>query len=73
MTFVVIKDQQGNFRVKNTLTGKVGRDKFKTKANADIQQKNRERFIRLIQRKAGSVSQNTKPKKYKPKKKKGKK
>ena len=30
--FIVIKDQQGNFRVKNTNTGKVGRDRFKSKA-----------------------------------------
>ena len=56
MTFVVIKDKQGFFRVKNTITGKVGKDRFIKKKNAEIQQKNRERFIRLIQKKAGNPS-----------------
>ena len=56
MTFVVIKDKQGFFRVKNTITGKVGKDRFMKKKNAEIQQKNRERFIRLIQKKADNPS-----------------
>ena len=54
MTFVVIKDKQGFFRVKNNITGKVGSDRFVKQSNATIQKKNRERFIRLIQRKAGN-------------------
>tara|TARA_R110001592_G_scaffold78043_2_gene234464 strand:+ start:9402 stop:9596 length:195 start_codon:yes stop_codon:yes gene_type:complete len=62
--FVVIKDQQGNFRVKNTNTGKVGRDRFKSRANAEIQRKNRERFIKLIQQKT-SLGTNGKKKKKK--------
>jgi hypothetical protein len=65
MAFVVIKDKQGFFRVKNNITGKVGRDRFKTKDNAEIQRKNRERFIRLIQRKAGGVSNTGKKDKKK--------
>ena len=50
MPFKVIKDKQGNFRVKNTTTGKVGKDKFKSRQNAEIQRKNRERFILLIKK-----------------------
>jgi hypothetical protein len=50
MPFKVIKDKQNNFRVKNTTTGKVGKDKFKSRQNAEIQRKNRERFILLIQK-----------------------
>ena len=49
MPFVVIK-QGKYFKVKNTKTGKVGRDRFLTKKNAEIQVKNRERFIRLIEK-----------------------
>tara|TARA_R110000851_G_scaffold99395_1_gene214476 strand:+ start:3114 stop:3311 length:198 start_codon:yes stop_codon:yes gene_type:complete len=58
MTFVVVKDKQGFYRVKNSITGKVGRDRFAKKVNADIQQKNRERFINLIQRKTGQNKNN---------------
>lgn len=68
MTFIVIKDNQGFFRVKNTITGKVGKDRFMKKKNADIQQKNRERFIRLIQKKAGNPTTKNKGKKDKNKK-----
>jgi uncharacterized protein YegP (UPF0339 family) len=50
MVFQVVKDKQGNFRVKNTTTGKIGRDKFRKRENAEIQKKNRERFIKLIQK-----------------------
>ena len=47
MTFVSVK--KGNyFYVKNTKTGKLGSNKFKLKANADIQVKNRKRFLRAI-------------------------
>lgn len=47
MTFITIK--KGNyFYVKNTKTGKVGSNKFKTKANADKQVKNRKRFLKMI-------------------------
>jgi hypothetical protein len=53
MAFEVVKDKQGFFRVKNTSTGKIGRDRFVSKANADIQKRNRDRFVRLIQTKAG--------------------
>lgn len=66
--FVVIKDQQGNFRVKNTNTGKVGRDRFKSRANAEIQRKNRERFIKLIQQKTSLGTNNKNNKKKKKKK-----
>mgnify|MGYP003123800264 FL=1 len=47
MTFVSVK--KGNYYyVKNTKTGKVGSNKFKLKANADIQVKNRKRFLKSI-------------------------
>lgn len=62
MPFVVIK-QGGNFRVKNTTTGKIGKDKFKKKENADIQVKNRQRFIKLIQQKTGDKKKVKKKKK----------
>lgn len=62
MTFIVVKDKQGFFRVKNTITGKVGKDRFMKKNNAEIQRKNRERFIRLIQKKAGNPSKKGKDK-----------
>ena len=69
MTFVVVKDKQGFYRVKNSITGKVGRDKFVKKVNADIQQKNRERFINLIQRKTGQNKNNNNNKQSNNKKK----
>lgn len=68
MTFIVVKDGSGFFRVKNTITGKVGKDRFVKKKNAEIQQKNRERFIRLIQKKAGQPGNKNKGKKDKNKK-----
>ena len=68
MPFIVIH-QGKHFRVKNTKTGKVGSDKFVKKENAEVQRKNRERFIRLIAR----TSQDKKGKKEKDKKKKNKK
>ena len=47
MTFVSVK--KGNYYyVKNTKTGKVGSNKFKLKVNADIQVKNRKRFLKSI-------------------------
>lgn len=47
MVFSVIK--RGNyFYVKNNKTGKVGSNKFKLKENAEIQRRNRERFIKTI-------------------------
>tara|TARA_R110000824_G_scaffold112473_2_gene261679 strand:+ start:316 stop:507 length:192 start_codon:yes stop_codon:yes gene_type:complete len=62
MPFVVVK--VGNdFRVKNSTTGKVGRDRFKKKENAVVQMKNRERFIRLMKSKTGLTSDSKKPKK----------
>lgn len=60
MPFIVVK-QGKHFRVKNTKTGKVGSDKFVKKENAEVQRKNRERFIRLIAR----TSQENKKKKKK--------
>lgn len=51
MTFITIK--RGNFYyVKNTKTGKVGSNKFKTKANADKQVANRKRFLNMIKNKS---------------------
>jgi len=50
MPFVVVK-VGSSFRVKNTKTGKVGSDVFKDKRNAEVQRKNRERFIKLISNK----------------------
>lgn len=47
MTFITIKKGQF-FYVKNTKTGKVGSNKFKTKANADKQVANRKRFLKMI-------------------------
>jgi hypothetical protein len=47
MTFITIK--RGNYYyVKNTKTGKIGSNKFKTKANADKQVANRKRFLGMI-------------------------
>ena len=51
MTFITIK--RGNYYyVKNTKTGKVGSNKFKTKANADKQVANRKRFLGMIKNKS---------------------
>ena len=50
MSFVVIS-KGGFFYVKNTKTGKVGSNKFKNKANAQKQVKNRQRFLRMIKNK----------------------
>ena len=61
--FIVIKDQQGNFRVKNTTTGKIGKDKFRSRENAEIQKKNRERFIKLIQKTSKTENKKKKGKK----------
>ena len=47
-TFVVVKKGK-KFYVKNIKTGKVGSNVFYSQANAEIQRKNRERFIKLIQ------------------------
>tara|TARA_R110000822_G_scaffold41379_3_gene112573 strand:+ start:6566 stop:6721 length:156 start_codon:yes stop_codon:yes gene_type:complete len=50
MTFVSVK--KGNYYyVKNTKTGKIGSNKFKSKVNADIQVKNRKRFLKAIKNK----------------------
>lgn len=67
MPFVVIK-KGDYFFVKNTKTGKVGSDRFKTKENADIQRKNRERFIRLVASKTELADKKKKGKKGKNKK-----
>tara|TARA_R110000823_G_scaffold77957_1_gene177828 strand:- start:5647 stop:5859 length:213 start_codon:yes stop_codon:yes gene_type:complete len=50
-TFVVVKKGK-KFYVKNIKTGKVGSNVFYSQANAEIQRKNRERFIKLIQTKS---------------------
>ncbi len=51
MSFIVIK--RGNyFYVKNTKTGKVGSNKFKLKANAQKQVKNRQRFMNAMKNKS---------------------
>lgn len=50
MSFVVIS-KGGFFYVKNTKTGKVGSNKFKSKANAEKQVKNRKRFLNMIKNK----------------------
>ena len=47
MTFTTIKRGQFYY-VKNNKTGKVGSNKFKTKANADKQVVNRKRFLKMI-------------------------
>jgi len=47
MSFVVIQKGQ-YYYVKNTKTGKVGSNKFKRKENAQIQVKNRNRFIKSM-------------------------
>ena len=47
MSFIVVKKGQFFF-VKNTKTGKVGSNKFKTKANAEKQVANRKRFLKMI-------------------------
>ena len=51
MTFTTIK--RGKFYyVKNSKTGKVGKNKFKSKENADKQVANRKRFLRMIKDKS---------------------
>ena len=47
MAFQVIK-KNNFYYVKNTKTGKVGSNKFRNKKDADIQIKNRIRFVRMI-------------------------
>ena len=50
MGFKVV--QKGNiYKVQNTTTKKIGRDKFKTRKNAEIQVKNRYRFLKMIKNK----------------------
>jgi len=51
MPFTTIKRGQ-YFYVKNTKTGKIGSNKFKTKINADKQVANRKRFLRMIKEKS---------------------
>lgn len=46
----VVKDKTGNFRVKNLSTGKISKNKFKIKKNADIQLRNRLRFEKLVKK-----------------------
>ena len=62
MPFVVIKKGK-HFRVKNTRTGKIGSDKFVKQENAEIQRKNRERFIRLISKTSSIKNKKDKNKK----------
>jgi len=50
MTFIVIS-KGGYHYVKNTKTGKVGSNKFKSKENAQKQVKNRQRFLTMIKNK----------------------
>jgi len=50
MSFVVIQKGK-SFYVKNNKTGKVGTNKFKSRANAQKQVKNRERFLKMIKNK----------------------
>ena len=50
MGFKVI--QKGKiFKVMNTTTKKVGKDRFKTRKNAQIQVANRYRFLKMIKNK----------------------
>lgn len=49
-TFAVI-EKGGKFYVKNLKTGKVGSNVFRKRENAEIQRKNRERFIKLMNKK----------------------
>ena len=52
MAFKVVRNPKGSgFKVKNTTTGKIGKDNFKSKKNADIQVRNRYRFIKLMKKK----------------------
>ena len=52
MPFKTISNPQGKgFRVKNTKAGKIGKDVFKFRKNANIQVKNRQRFLKMIQKK----------------------
>ena len=49
MPYIVIK--KGNiFKIKNTTTGKIHKNNFKTRENAEIQRKNRVRFEKLIEK-----------------------
>ena len=59
MPFVVVK-VGAYHRVKNTATGKVGKDKFVSKENADIQRANRQRFINLINKSTTSKKKKKK-------------
>ena len=51
MTFITIR-RGAYYYVKNTKTGKVGSNKFKTKANADKQVANRKRFSNMMKQKS---------------------
>ena len=49
MPYIIVK--KGNiFKIKNTSTGKVHKNNFKTRENAEIQRKNRIRFEKLIEK-----------------------
>ena len=45
--------QSNIFKIKNTSTGKIHKNNFKTRENAEIQRKNRIRFEKLIQKQLG--------------------
>ena len=49
MPYVIIK--KGNlFKIKNTTTGKIHKNNFKERKNAEIQVKNRIRFEKMIKK-----------------------
>ena len=49
MPYTIIKKGQ-YFKIKNTSTGKIHKNNFKSKENAEIQRKNRVRFEKLIEK-----------------------
>lgn len=49
MPYIVVK-RGNNFKIKNTTTGKLHKNNFKTRENAIIQVKNRVRFEKLIEK-----------------------
>ena len=53
MPFKVVKINN-YFRVRNTTTGKIGRDKFKERKNAKAQVSNRYRFLKMVKNKTGT-------------------
>tara|TARA_R110002049_G_scaffold244999_1_gene418858 strand:+ start:1061 stop:1228 length:168 start_codon:yes stop_codon:yes gene_type:complete len=49
MPYIIVK-KGNNFKIKNTTTGRLHKNNFKDRKNAEIQVKNRVRFEKLIEK-----------------------